>query len=92
MWFLPPAVLDYLAVHPEEQGRGVGSALVRHGITKARELGIDIFVTAFVGGFGLYERLGFTLLDSIVQDATPYGGNDDYAVRFLEMETSKQQD
>lgn len=85
-------MLDYLAVHPEEQGRGVGTALVRHGIAKARELGVDIFVMAFVGGFGLYERLGFTLLDAIVQDATPYGGNDNYAVRFLEMETSKQQD
>lgn len=52
-------------------------------------MGLDIFVMAFVGGFKLYENAGFRILDSIVQDATKFGGDDNYAVRFLELEASR---
>lgn len=34
--------------------------------------------------------MGFKVLDSIVQDATPYGGNDYFAVQYMEFEASKQ--
>ncbi|KAJ4424704.1 hypothetical protein N0V82_000632 [Gnomoniopsis sp. IMI 355080] len=78
-------VLDFFAVHPDNQGKGAGLALLNYGIQKAKELGLDIFVMAFVGGFGIYKRMGFKLLDSLVQDATPFGGNDNYAVQFLEF-------
>lgn len=44
---------------------------------------------AFVGGFKLYENAGFKVLESIVQDATRFGGNDYYAVRFMELEVNK---
>lgn len=82
-------VLDYFAVHPENQGKGAGLALLRHGIQKAQELGLDIFVLAFVGGFGIYKRMNFKLLDSLVQDATTFGGNANYAVQFLELPAEK---
>lgn len=71
-------------MHPEHQGKGYGTVLVNHGIRKAKELGMDIFVLAFVGGFRLYDKAGFVELDSIVQDATSLGGNDNYACRFME--------
>lgn len=77
-------MIEFFAVHPEHQGKGVGTALLRHGIQKAGELGIDIFVLAFVGGFRAYKNVGFTMLESVVQDATAYGGNDYYAVQFME--------
>lgn len=86
-YFTP--VLEHFAVHPESQRRGVGTALIQHGIKKARELGIDIFLMAFVSGFKLYENTGFKLLESIVQDATRLGGNNNYAVRFMELEVTK---
>lgn len=82
-------MLDYFAVHPENQGKGAGLALLKHGIQKSQELGLDIFVMAFIGGFGIYERMGFKLLDSLVQDATPFGGNDNYVVKFLELPIDK---
>lgn len=82
-------VLDYFAVHPDNQGKGAGLALLKHGIQKAQELGLDIFVMAFVGGFGIYKRMDFRLLDSLVQDATPFGGNANYAVQFLELPVEK---
>lgn len=78
-------VLDYFAVHPENQGKGAGLALLKHGIHKAKELGLDIFVMALIGGFGIYKRMNFKLLDSLTQDATPFGGNNNYAVQFLEL-------
>lgn len=81
--------LDYFAVHPDEQGKGVGSALLEHGIRKAQELRLDIFVLSFVGGFKIYEHRGFKLLDSMVQDATPYGGNSQYAVQYMELEAKR---
>lgn len=84
-------MLDFFAVHPENQGKGAGLALLKHGIQKAQELGLDIFVMAFVGGFGIYKRMSFKLLDSLVQDATPFGGNDNYAVQFLELQAEKGQ-
>lgn len=83
-------VIEFFAVHPQHQGKGVGTALLRHGIQKAEELGIDIFVLAFVGGFRVYKNMGFITLDSLVQDATAYGGNNCYAVQFMEYLVEKK--
>ncbi|KAJ0108764.1 hypothetical protein J7T55_011255 [Diaporthe amygdali] len=79
-------ILDFFAVHPENQGKGVGTALLEHGIAKARELNIDIFVLGMVGGWRIYKRMGFKLMETVVQDATKYGGNENYAFQFLEYE------
>ena len=84
-------MLEFFAVHPENQQKGVGAALLKHGIQKAEEIGIDIFVLAFVGAFRVYKNMGFTLLDSLVQDATAYGGNDYYAVQCMEYEVGKKE-
>lgn len=82
-------VLDFFAVHPENQGKGVGTALLKHGIEKAREMNMDIFVLGMAGGFRIYKRMGFKLMETVVQDATRYGGNDNYAFQFLEYEIKK---
>lgn len=65
--------------------------LLGHVLRKAQELGIDVFLLAIVGGFPIYKSMGFTLLDSIVQDATAYGGNDNYAFRFMEYTVNPKQ-
>ncbi|KXH51148.1 acetyltransferase [Colletotrichum nymphaeae SA-01] len=46
--------LGYLAVHPDNQGKGIGTALVKSGISQAKELGLDIFIHAMEAGVGLY--------------------------------------
>jgi GNAT superfamily N-acetyltransferase len=76
-------VLDYIAVHPSHQKKGVGLALIQNGVAKARSLGLDVFVLACEGGFKLYEKAGFKEVDRIVQDATRIGGTIDYQVRFM---------
>lgn len=83
------AGLDYFAVHPNYQRKGIGTALIKHGIKKAREIGIDIFVLALEGGFKAYENTGFRLLESIVQDATRVGGSKRYSIQFMDFIVNK---
>jgi putative acetyltransferase len=60
-----------LAVRPERQGTGIGSRLVRDGLTRAAELGWDgVFV---LGEPRFYGRFGF---DAALAEGfrSPYGG------------------
>lgn len=82
-------VLDYLAVHPENKSEGIGTALLNHGIQYIEKLGIDIFALGCPAGFRVYHNAGFKVLDSIVQDATKFGGNDNCAFQFMEYEVKK---
>ncbi|KZL66174.1 GCN5-related N-acetyltransferase [Colletotrichum tofieldiae] len=67
-------LLDYLAVHPDNQGKGIGTALVQSGMRQAEEMGLDVFVHAMQAGVGVYKRLGFNIEKEFLQDDTSYGG------------------
>lgn len=54
LWFLSMAV-----VRREEQGRGVGSVLMRHGTELADEDGWIAYLNASPEGVPVYERYGF---------------------------------
>ncbi|KAK0630337.1 acyl-CoA N-acyltransferase [Bombardia bombarda] len=60
-------VLDYLAVNPDNQGKGVASSLVESGMEEARRLGFPIFVYGFLVARNLYLRLGFTEVETVVE-------------------------
>ncbi|KAK1572847.1 acetyltransferase [Colletotrichum navitas] len=66
--------LDYLAVHPDNQGKGIGTVLVESGMKQAEEMKLDIFVHAMKAGVGVYKRLGFSIEKEFSQDDTEYGG------------------
>ena len=54
-WFL-----DHIAVLPERQGEGIGSALIRWGLERAAEDGTCAFLeTGRERNVGLYEHFGF---------------------------------
>jgi len=53
----PALLLGPLAVLPEIQGAGVGKALVRHGLAKARDLGHEAVL--LVGDAPYYAHFGF---------------------------------
>ena len=63
-----PGELEFrmLAVAPPARGRGVGEALTRAVVARARELGVRKVVLSSLSGMRtahrLYERLGFTRL------------------------------
>ncbi|KAJ0332946.1 hypothetical protein COL5a_001674 [Colletotrichum fioriniae] len=67
--------LDYLAVHPDNQGKGIGTALVKSGLSRAKDLGLDVFIHAMEAGVDLYKRLGFVVKAEFLQDDTKYGGD-----------------
>ena len=56
--------LDALGVEPSRQGRGVGAALIRHGLDSAAHAGVDAFLeTGTERNVGYYERFGFRVVD-----------------------------
>ncbi len=55
---IPVAMLTPLAVHPDHQNRGVGTALMDHALRALEEAGEDLFVV--LGHPDYYPRAGFS--------------------------------
>ncbi|KAJ5633277.1 Acyl-CoA N-acyltransferase [Penicillium lividum] len=88
----PHISLEYLAVHPDNQRKGVRTALVKSGMDQADKLGLNIFVHAFKAGVELYKRMGFRLLVELVQDDSAYGGSGEYGAYFFIYEPGSRTD
>jgi ribosomal protein S18 acetylase RimI-like enzyme len=57
--------LDMVAVDPAEQGKGIGSALVRFGLERAATEGADSFLeTSVPDNVAYYERFGFRVVEA----------------------------
>lgn len=83
------AVLEYLAVHPENQRKGVATALVRSGVAMAERLRLDIFILAFRMGHGVYSKLGFRTVEEMHEDDSMYGGPGDYGLWLMVKDVVK---
>ncbi|MCJ1472256.1 hypothetical protein MMC13_000903 [Lambiella insularis] len=83
-------LLDQLAVHPDYRGQDIGTMLVASGIREAEKIGLDVFVLGMKAGLGVYKRVGFKLLDKVIQDDSAYGGKGEYGAYFLVKEYEKQ--
>ncbi|KAJ5771757.1 Acyl-CoA N-acyltransferase [Penicillium odoratum] len=88
----PHISLEYLAVHPDNQRKGVGAALVKSGMDQADKLGLNIFVHALKAGVELYKHMGFRLLAELVQDDSAYGGSGEYGAYFFIYEPGSRTD
>ncbi len=56
-------LLDQLAVEPAAQGRGIGEAMIRFAIERARADGLPLYLeTGVAGNVALYERYGFEVV------------------------------
>jgi GNAT superfamily N-acetyltransferase len=68
----PLWLLDSIAVDPDAQGRGLGSALISDGLIRAYESGVGAFLsTGTRRNVAIYERCGFRVVEHV--DA-PGGG------------------
>ncbi|MCJ1391101.1 hypothetical protein MMC18_003963 [Xylographa bjoerkii] len=84
-------LLDHLAVLPDYRGQGIATMLVESGIREAEKIGLDVFVLGMKAGLGVYQRVGFKLLDKIIQDDSKYGGKGEHGAYFLVKEVEKQE-
>ncbi|KAJ9130903.1 hypothetical protein NKR23_g11968 [Pleurostoma richardsiae] len=75
--------LDYLAVHPDYRGRGIATMLVESGIAESERMGVDVIVMAYKAAVGLYKRIGFDTLESLIQDTSKYGGASEFGAYFM---------
>ncbi|CAI7591194.1 unnamed protein product [Penicillium glandicola] len=61
----PHYYLDMLGVHPSCQGKGVGSKLLKWGLTRADAEGMEVYLSASPAGKLLYAKYGFREVDTI---------------------------
>ncbi|AWN22494.1 N-acetyltransferase [Deinococcus irradiatisoli] len=68
----PAWTLQTVAVHPEAQGRGLGSAVLRPGLEAAAQAGLPAYLeTSSERNVRFYERLGFAVTARVT---LPEGG------------------
>jgi ribosomal protein S18 acetylase RimI-like enzyme len=69
----PYHYLQFLAVHPQCQGGGHGRALVQHGLQRAAEAGVGVYLESTnPSNLGFYHSLGFQPIGEFtVQPAGP---------------------
>ncbi|KAI0123818.1 hypothetical protein BJ170DRAFT_687069 [Xylariales sp. AK1849] len=82
--------LEFLAVHPDYKGHGVASMLVQSGVTQSEKMEVDIFMLAMKAGLGVYKRLGFDMLEYLIQDDSQFGGKGEYGTYFLERKSKRE--
>ncbi|OQD89045.1 hypothetical protein PENANT_c003G03746 [Penicillium antarcticum] len=56
--------LDMLAVHPSHQGRGLASKLLKWGLARADDEGVEVYLSSSPEGKPVYEKYGFRDLES----------------------------
>ncbi|KAF4211423.1 hypothetical protein CNMCM5878_002633 [Aspergillus fumigatiaffinis] len=69
----PVAILQVLAVHPDYQGRGIGTQLLMVGVEEARRLGLPAWLEASEAGYSVYRRCGFVDAERMELDFGKYG-------------------
>ncbi|GFF59828.1 puromycin N-acetyltransferase [Aspergillus udagawae] len=69
----PAAILQVLVVHPDYQGRGIGTQLLMLGVEEARRLRLPSWLEASQAGYSVYRRCGFRDAELMELDFTKYG-------------------
>jgi GNAT superfamily N-acetyltransferase len=69
-------VLSVLVTHPEKQGLGVGSTMVKWGCDLADEEGLPSYLEATPAGYPVYQKLGFEEVDAIIFKFKPFTGKE----------------
>lgn len=68
--------VDYMTTHPAHKGKGVALMMLRQALEQVDAAELKAIVMASAAGRGLYERTGFRLECSVVQDYSEHGVNE----------------
>ncbi|KAL2824990.1 acyl-CoA N-acyltransferase [Aspergillus pseudoustus] len=84
-------VLEFIATRPDQQGRGVGKALLRWGMERADKQQRRIYLEATTPGFPLYAKMGWESLDKAEIDYTRWGGEGTQVLTLMVRDPQQQQ-
>ncbi|ATY63322.1 Acyl-N-acyltransferase [Cordyceps militaris] len=86
---VPGEQLLVLGVDQGQQGRGIGGALIREGLSRAAAAACPVFVTGEGRGMRVYRHLGFQVLDGTCRcfdrDGNEAEGDDEGGLRAAQM-------
>ena len=83
---LHPIVVRFLAVHPDHQGKGLASKLLKAGLEDADRAQAQTYIEASPAGLPVYLKYGWKIIDEMTVDMTPYGGHGIESQPFLMRE------
>ncbi|KAF4626960.1 hypothetical protein G7Y89_g11196 [Cudoniella acicularis] len=64
----PHAQLDMMFTHPKQRRKGYGSMLMKWGMDRAEEMGLEVYVEASEEGSFLYYQFGLRTIDRLAID------------------------
>lgn len=70
----PYLMLNSLATHPDQRGRGAAKLLLDWGLKKADSDGLVTYLDGTVMARPIYEKNGFKLVKDLEWDRVPWGG------------------
>lgn len=73
MGIRPYAYLNILFTNPQHHRRGAGAMLVKWGVDRADELGIEAYHESSIEARKLYERFGYKAVKAVEFDMADYG-------------------
>lgn len=72
----PYLYLNLLSTRPTHHRRGAGSMLIKWGLDRADELGVEAYHESSIEGRPLYERFGYKVIKEVKFDMAQYGRPD----------------
>lgn len=73
-------------VHPDYQGKGVGTALLHEGLQKSDAMGLPAWLEASERGYPLYKKLGWKEVDAFMIDLSTWGKVGQFGCRCMSRE------
>lgn len=81
--------VDYMTTKPTHKGKGVASMMLENALKQVDAAGLKAIVMATPAGLRLYEKHGFVIVQTLVQDFSKYGTEVPYINHFLIREPQK---
>lgn len=80
--------LRLLHTHPDHQGRGAASMMLKWGAAEADRLGLVSYLEASPVGKKLYEKNGFQELETVRVDFSKWGGPAEFSTALMSRPAS----